>query len=183
METRERCTPSRMALELAELSRLDVASNFKDWRRAVMDAVQTRPNSPVRLPEDWMFEVQIALNCLLLSCVRDAHGRKAMILARHGFEQTLLEQVATTGASFELLERLEFLQAVRISTLFALADDEASDPTRSAQCQRLAQDILGKEAPAGDGAARLAASLEEFCAAMKRRVASYALAETADAPG
>jgi len=183
VDTGERCTPSRMALELAELSRLDVASNFKDWRRAVMDAVQTRPNSPVQLPEDWTFEVQIALNCLSLSCVREAHGRRAMILARHGFEQTLLEQVATTGASFELLERLEFLQAVRMSTLFALADDEESASTRSAQCQRLAQDILGKKAPAAEGVMRLAASLEEFRAAIKQRVASYALAETVAARG
>jgi hypothetical protein len=170
-----------MALELAELSRLDLVSNFKDWRRAVMEAVRARPNTPVELPEDWAFEVQIALNCLLISCVGEAHGRRAMILARHAFEQVLLEQVATTGASFALLERLELLQSVRFATLFALADQEGAEPDHAPQCRRLAADILGGKMSSAQ-AEPLAGNLAEFRAAMASRVASYALAEISAAP-
>lgn len=177
METRERFALSQMALELAELSRLDMASNFKDWRRTVIEAVRTRPSAPVRVPEDWAFEIQIALNALLMPCVCESHGRRAMLLVRHAFEQVLLEQVATTGASFELLERVEFLQAVRFTALFALICQADVEPRGRTLCQRLASDIVRREAIGAAGSAPLAESFEEFRTAMLKRVASYTPAE------
>jgi hypothetical protein len=118
---------------------------------------------------------------VLISCIGETHGRRAMILARHAFEQVLLEQVATTGASFTLLERLELLQSVRIATLFALADQESAEPDRAHQCRRLAADILGGKAASAQ-AEPLAGNLAEFRAAMAQRVASYALAEISAVP-
>jgi len=164
-----------MALELAELSRLDMACNLKDWRRAVIESARARPDVPARLPDDWAFEVQIALNCLLISCVREAHGRAATLLVRHAFEQTLLEQVATAGASLELLERVATLQSLRFATFFAALERGDPDPDSTALPRRLAQAIVARETPTL--ADPLAASFEEFRSAMAKRVATYALAE------
>ena len=77
MATKNRLTPSSAALDLVEASRLDLTCNRKDWRRAVVQACQTRAGAPAWVPRDWAYQVQIALNYLLLLCVREAHGRAA----------------------------------------------------------------------------------------------------------
>lgn len=177
VETHEPCTPSQMGLELAEISRLDLACNLEDWRRAVMSAARTRENSPVWMPRDWALEVHIALNCLLLMCVRDVHGPSAMLLLRHAIQQTFLEQVAASGASPRVLERLERLQAARFGALDELAQTRDSGRARSLLIERLIAGVAGSEALAREGASKLEVSFEEFRAAMTRRVASYALAE------
>ncbi len=177
MEPKGGVTPSRMALELAEASRLDLTCNFKDWRRAVVEAVRTREAAPVSVPRDWAFEVQIALNYLLLLCVRDTYGRAAMAVVRTACLTAFIEQVAETGASSELLDRIEKLQADRFAALDRIvkSSDRESLESRLSEC--LVEGVVGAEALGRPGAAALGVRFMEFRSAMKGYVGSMKLSE------
>jgi hypothetical protein len=162
MPAQGRVKPARLADHLAEASRLDVTCNIKEWKRAVVEAARKRASSPAWVPRDWALEIQIALNHLLLLRVREIHGLDTMILVRNAFRETFIEQVATTGASAEMLERVDRLQTDRFSAMDELSSATISRRGDSPLIDRIVANVAGTEAVPRPGADKLRARLADF---------------------
>ena len=177
MDTIEALTPSQMASQLAESSRLDLAGNFKDWKRAVVDACAARAGGLARVSRDWPYEVQIALNYLLLLCAQEKFGPGSIARIRDECCGAFVGQILAVPLEMPALLRIAKLQADRFRALDDAMATYGPEGFETRVAELLVRNIAGPDAQGLAAASRLEASLLEFHSAMTRFVASLRLAD------
>jgi hypothetical protein len=176
MTTKRGVTPSQLAGDLAELSRLDLTCNLKDWKRAVVSAVRTEPGGAAWVPRDWAHEVHIALNCLLDLCVRERHGQAVAAIVRRICRDQFLAQAAAGGAAADAVTRLGALQIQRFDALGRVTRGRDWNDVEARALDLLVAGVVGPEAATGAGARELRGRFADFHAAMRRAVEPIRLA-------